>query len=68
MTDQTQTETLKQVTFRNRGKAHRGIVTVGGNLNGWLRASCSCPGSQNGKLTRGATIICDGWDNSNCGG
>lgn len=54
--------TLKPVTFRNGGKAHRGVLH--GNF---LMACCSCPGSQNGRLTNGAVIICEGHDKSNCG-
>lgn len=55
----------RRVTFRNRGKAHRGLIM---NYNGreYLTAACECPGSQNGKLTNGAQIICDGWERSNC--
>jgi hypothetical protein len=53
----------KIVTFRsNNGKAHRGVL-----INGWLMACCSCPGSQNGRLTKDAKIICEGHDKANCG-
>ena len=67
MTTTTQTEAQtaqnhKLVTFRNGGKAHRGIM-----FGGFLMACCSCPGSQNGRLTNGATIICEGHDKANCG-
>jgi hypothetical protein len=51
-----------KVTFRKRGKAHRGLQRPDGSLV----AACSCPGSQNGRLTNGAQIICEGWDKSNC--
>lgn len=61
--DQPKIDEIKKVTFRNRGKTHRGLL-----MNGWLRASCSCPGSQNGKLTNGAVIICDGWEKAHCEG
>jgi hypothetical protein len=54
----------KKVTFRsNNGKAHRGVVFSGG----FLFACCSCPGSQNGKLTKFAKIICEGHEKANCG-
>jgi hypothetical protein len=57
----TEATTYKKVTFRKTGKAHRGL------LDGkYLIASCSCPGSQNGKLTHGAQIICEGWERANC--
>lgn len=52
----------KPVTFRNRGKAHRGVL-----IGGFLMACCSCPGSQNGSLTKGAVIICEGHEAANCG-
>ena len=53
----------KKVTFRTgASKAHRGLVFP----DGWLVAVCGCPGSQNGRLTKSAKIICDGWDKSNC--
>ena len=51
----------KQVTFRKNGKAHRGLI-----MEGSLFASCKCPGSRNGSLTRGASILADGWEISNC--
>lgn len=53
---------MTKVTFRKTGKCHRGLVR-----DGWLVAACSCPGSQNGKLTNGAQIICEGWDKATCG-
>jgi hypothetical protein len=57
-------EKFKKVTFRKgSGKAHRGLLYP----NGYLLASCSCPGSANGSLTRGAVIICEGHEKSNCG-
>ena len=59
---------LKRVTFRVGGKAHRGLIDVGGPYDGWFRASCSCPGSKNGKVVKGAQIIGEGWEKSNCGG
>jgi hypothetical protein len=52
---------MKKVTFRKRGKAHRGLI-----YDGRLVAACSCPGSQNGRLTKGAMIVCEGWEKSNC--
>jgi hypothetical protein len=53
----------KTVTFRsNNGKAHRGFM-----VGSFLMACCSCPGSQNGKLTKFAKIICDGHEKANCG-
>ena len=51
----------KKVTFRKRGKAHRGLI-----MNGRLVATCGCPGSQRGTLTNGAQLICEGWEKSNC--
>lgn len=64
MTEQTPTPLKeKTVTFRtNNGKAHRGVV-----ISGALFACCSCPGSQNGRLTNGAVIICEGHEKANCG-
>jgi len=57
------TQTTSQpVTFRNNGKAHRGVV-----ISGELYACCRCPGSQNGRLTCNAEIICDGHEQANCG-
>ena len=56
------TMTSQKVTFRNNGKAHRGVV-----ISGNLFACCRCPGSQNGWLTANATIICDGHEQANCG-
>jgi len=54
----------KKVTFRsNGGKAHRGVIISGR----FLMVCCSCPGSQNGKLTKNAMIICDGHEKANCG-
>jgi len=54
----------KKVTFRSSGgKAHRGVVLSGK----FLFACCSCPGSQNGKLTKNAIIICEGHEKANCG-
>jgi hypothetical protein len=53
---------MKKVTFRKRGKAHKGLI-----MDGRLVASCSCPGSQNGKLTKGAWVVCEGWEKANCG-
>lgn len=64
MTAQTQSETI-QVTFRKRGKAHRGLFMTD-DRGRYLVAACSCPGSQNGRLTKGAQIVCYGWDKSNC--
>ena len=59
MTNETE---IKKVTFRKRGgKAHRGLLR-----GKWLTAACTCPGSQNGRLTNGAQIICEGWDKANC--
>ena len=57
--------TERKIVFRNRGKAHRGLVLSGTNGE-YLVASCRCPGSQNGSLTRGAQIICEGWDRATC--
>ena len=62
----TETATRTKVTFRTHGgKAHRGLLTVdaGGK---WLVAVCGCPGSNNGRLTKGAQVICEGWEKSNC--
>ena len=61
--NETTTTTTQQVTFRNNGKAHRGVV-----VSGFLIACCRCPGSQNGRLTCNAEIICDGHEQANCGG
>jgi hypothetical protein len=58
---------LQEVTFRNRGKLHYGLLDKQGERQ-WLRAACSCPGSQRGTLTRGAAIVCEGWEKANCGG
>lgn len=57
---------MKKVTFRNRGKAHRGLYYIYSDGRNFLTAACSCPGSQNGSLTNGATIVRDGWENANC--
>ena len=57
----TNTATITRVTFRKTGKTHRGLL-----IEGRLVASCKCPGSQNGKLTNGAVIICEGWEKANC--
>jgi hypothetical protein len=51
-----------KVTFRNNGKAHRGVM-----INGFLMATCACPGSQNGRLTKNARVICEGHEKANCG-
>ena len=61
MTNTTGT-TSQPVTFRNNGKAHRGVV-----ISGFLLACCRCPGSQNGRLTCNAEIICEGHEQANCG-
>jgi hypothetical protein len=53
----------QKVTFRKTGKTHKGII-----INGRLVAACSCPGSQNGKLTNGAQLICEGWEKATCAG
>lgn len=63
MTEATAPAKEKAVTFRNRGKAHRGVLFNGN----FLIACCSCPGSQNGRLTNGAVIICEGHEAANCG-
>jgi hypothetical protein len=57
-----ETEPTK-VTFRKTGKTHKGVL-----IAGRLVAACSCPGSQNGKLTNGAALICEGWDRVTCAG
>lgn len=57
-------------SFRKSGKVHRGLISRDG---GKLTASCSCTGSRNGKLTNGASILCQdedseaGWKLANCG-
>ena len=59
---------LKHVTFRKSGKAHRGVIfPARDGRREYLAASCHCPGSQNGRLTNGAAVICEGWDKANCG-
>jgi hypothetical protein len=60
------TKTRKMVTFRKTGKCHRGIVLIEEGRSDWLVAACSCPGSQRGTLTKGATIVCEGWNRANC--
>jgi hypothetical protein len=55
-----------RVTFRKRGKAHRGLIITTHNGRNHLAAACSCPGSRNGRLTNGAQIVCQGWDRANC--
>ena len=65
MTDTDADREPRKVTFRKRGKAHRGLM-MPFNDSEYLVAACSCPGSQNGTLTNGASIICDGWDRANC--
>jgi hypothetical protein len=60
--NETTNTTTQQVTFRNNGKAHRGVV-----ISGELYACCRCPGSQNGRLTKGAKIVCEGHDQATCG-
>jgi hypothetical protein len=62
--NETTKTTMKKVTFRTTGKAHRGILYESGTLH----ACCRCPGSQNGRLTRDARIICEGHEQANCGG
>jgi len=56
----------KQVAFRKSGKAHRGLI-MPDDHGGYLVAACSCPGSQNGRLTHGAQITGETWDKANCG-
>lgn len=57
----------KRVTLRGRsGKAHRGLVTYY-HGRACLVASCSCPGSQNGRLVNSTCVIADGWERANCG-
>ena len=64
MTNTEKPNTDKKVTFRsNGGKTHRGVLFS----EGFLFACCSCPGSQNGKLTKFAEIICEGHEKANCG-
>jgi hypothetical protein len=61
-------ESMK-VTFRNSGKkAHPGLLMppLPHEKNRRLVAACECPGSRNGSLTKGATIITYGWEKSNC--
>lgn len=58
---------FKRVTFRKGGgKAHRGLLYMVGPYKGALHATCGCPGSANGSLTKRAFVICDGWERSNC--
>jgi hypothetical protein len=55
-----------KITFRKRGKVHhRGLIREN-QYGQYLVAVCSCPGSQNGRLIKGAQIVCQGWDRSNC--
>ena len=56
----------KKVTFRKTGKTHRGLIMRDTRRGEWLVATCSCPGSQNGRLTNGAQVLCEGWDKANC--
>jgi hypothetical protein len=56
------TNEAQKVTFRNNGKNHRGVL-----ISGSLFATCRCPGSQNGRLTNGAKIVCEGHEQANCG-
>lgn len=57
------------VSFRKNGKVHRGLVDKDGSH---LKASCTCPGSRNGRLTNGASILLTnedreiGWKLANC--
>lgn len=63
MSNAVQNTETKPVTFRsNNGKAHRGVL-----IGNFLFACCSCPGSQNGRLTQTARIICEGHEKANCG-
>ena len=57
------TTELTKVTFRKSGKAHRGIRRPDGRVH----AACSCPGSVNGSLTKGAQVLAEGWEKANCG-
>jgi hypothetical protein len=56
-------------SFRKSGKVHRGLID---KKDGALLCACSCPGSQNGRLRKEATILCQdedsekGWKLSNC--
>ena len=62
----TESEYVK-VTFRKTGKAHRGLIVPANEYHGeYLTAACSCPGSQNGRLTKGSQILSDCWDKANC--
>jgi hypothetical protein len=56
-----------RVTFRRRaGKAHRGFLYMAGPYKGALNATCGCPGSASGWLTKGAVVIAKGWERANC--
>jgi hypothetical protein len=49
---------------RGAGKAHRAYA----DGYGFIRySSCSCPGSQSGRIIKGASIIANGWQSANCG-
>jgi len=50
-------------SFRKSGKVHRGLRFE----DGWQCCACRCPGSQNGTLIQGATIVAEGWEVANCG-
>ena len=55
------TNEAQKVTFRNNGKNHRGVL-----ISGSLFATCRCTGSQNGRLTNGAKIVCEGHQQATC--
>jgi hypothetical protein len=51
-----------KITVRGNGKAHPARATKFGFM-----MSCSCPGSQNGRLEKACRKVADGWAASNCG-
>jgi hypothetical protein len=65
------TDEFKRVTIRKYGKAHRALVCTvtpkTGKTFETLRAVCMCPGSASGWLAKDAQIVCDGWDQADCG-
>lgn len=53
-----------KVTARHfNGKCHRAYARTNGNI---VRMACSCPGSQNGRLSKQCSIVANGWELSNC--